>query len=256
MLHDKTAIVTGAGTGIGRAIARTLHAHGARVVLAGRRRDKLDETAALLGDRARVMPTDVTVPEQIAALVAAATEFGQGRIDILVNNAGVMRFAPFQQADESHWQTLMDVNCWGPRRLMAAALPAMRGAGGSIVNIASIAGEHAFPGAAAYGAAKRALRHISQVLAMEEAAHGIRVNVICPGVVEETDLLDGAVPPDKQAGFLSTFANVHPLGRNGKPDDVADAVLFFASPMSRWITGAVLPLDGGRHLATNRPKLD
>ena len=256
MLQDKTAIVTGAGTGIGRAIARTLHAHGARVVLAGRRQDRLDATAALLGDRTRVVPTDVTVPDQVQALAAAAAEFGQGRIDILVNNAGVMRFAPFQQADEAHWQTLMDVNCWGPRRLMTAVLPAMRGGGGSIVNIASIAGEHAFPGAAAYGAAKRALRHISQVLAMEEAAHGIRVNVICPGVVEDTDLLEGAVPPDKQAGFLTTFAGLHPLGRNGKPDDVADAVLFFASPLSRWITGAVLPLDGGRHLATNRPKLD
>ncbi|MGE0811254.1 MAG: SDR family NAD(P)-dependent oxidoreductase [Immundisolibacter sp.] len=256
MLQDKTAIVTGAGTGIGRAIARTLHAHGARVVLAGRRRDRLDATAALLGDRTRVVPTDVTVPDQVQALAAAAAEFGQGRIDILVNNAGVMRFAPFQQADEAHWQTLMDVNCWGPRRLMTAVLPAMRGGGGSIVNIASIAGEHAFPGAAAYGAAKRALRHVSQVLAMEEAAHGIRVNVICPGVVEDTDLLDGAVPAEKQAGFLTTFAGLHPLGRNGKPDDVADAVLFFASPLSRWITGAVLPLDGGRHLATNRPKLD
>ena len=260
MLQDKTAIVTGAGTGIGRAIARTLHAHGARVVLAGRRRDRLEATATLLGDRTRVVPTDASVTDQVQALATAAAEFGQGRIDILVNNAGVMRFAPFQQADEAHWQTLMDVNCWGPRRLMTAVLPAMRtggeDGGGSIVNIASIAGEHAFPGAAAYGAAKRALRHISQVLAMEEAAHGIRVNVICPGVVEDTDLLDGAVPPDKQAGFLTTFAGLHPLGRNGKPDDVADAVLFFASPMSRWITGAVLPLDGGRHLATNRPKLD
>ena len=91
---------------------------------------------------------------------------------------------------------------------------------------------------------------------MEEAAHGVRVNVICPGVVEETDLLDGALPAEKQAGFLTTFAGLHPLGRNGKPDDVADAVLFFASPMSRWITGTVLPLDGGRHLATNRPRLD
>jgi NAD(P)-dependent dehydrogenase (short-subunit alcohol dehydrogenase family) len=80
--------------------------------------------------------------------------------------------------------------------------------------------------------------------------------VICPGVVEETELLQGAVPPDKQAQFLSTFAQVHPLGRNGKPDDVADAVLFFASAQSRWITGVVLPLDGGRHLASNRPKLD
>ncbi len=260
MLTDRTAIVTGAGTGIGRAIASTLHAHGARVVLAGRRRDRLAETASLLGDRTLIVPTDVTAPDQVQALADAAAEFGQGRIDILVNNAGVMRFAPFQQADEAHWQTMMDVNCWGPRRLMAAVLPAMRGGGsgggGSIVNIASIAGEHAFPGAAAYGAAKRALRHISQVLAMEEAAHGVRVNVICPGVVEDTDLLDGAVAPDKQAGFLTTFAGVHPLGRNGKPDDVADAVLFFASPQSRWITGAVLPLDGGRHLASNRPKLD
>lgn len=256
MLNDKTAIVTGAGTGIGRAIASRLHAEGARVVLAGRRRDKLEETARLLGDRTLVVPTDVTVPAQVQALAEAAAGFGAGRIDILVNNAGVMRFAPLGLADEAHWQEMMDVNCWGPRRLMAAALPAMRAGGGSIVNIASIAGEHAFPGAGAYGAAKRALRHLSQVLAMEEAGHGIRVNVICPGVVQDTDLLQGAVPPDKQAQFLDTFAKLHPLGRNGRPDDVADAVLFFASDLSRWITGAVLPLDGGRHLATNRPRLD
>jgi NAD(P)-dependent dehydrogenase (short-subunit alcohol dehydrogenase family) len=256
VLENKTAIVTGAGTGIGRAIASRLHAEGARVALAGRRRDRLQETARLLGDRTLVVPTDVTVPAQVQALADAAAKFGGGRIDILVNNAGVMRFAPLGQADEAHWQDMMDVNCWGPRRLMAAVLPAMRASGGSIVNIASVAGEHAFPGAGAYGAAKRALRHISQVLAMEEAAHGIRVNVICPGVVQDTELLEGAVPPDKQAQFLSTFANLHPLGRNGQPDDVADAVLFFASSQSRWITGAVLPLDGGRHLATNRPKLD
>lgn len=256
MLQNKLAIVTGAGSGIGRAIAARLYEEGAWVVLAGRRRDKLEETANLLGKRTRVVRTDVTDPAQVQALADAAAEFGEGRIDILVNNAGVMRFAPLAQADEAHWQEMMDVNCWGPRRLMAAVLPAMRNGGGSIVNIASIAGEHAFPGAAAYGAAKRALRHISQVLAMEEAGHGIRVNVICPGVVEDTELLHGAVPPDRQAQFLSTFANVHPLGRNGQPDDVADAVLFFASDQSRWITGAVLPLDGGRHLATNRPKLD
>jgi len=256
MLNDKTAIVTGAGTGIGRAIAARLHAEGARVVLAGRRRDKLEATARLLGERTLVVPTDVTVPAQVQALADAAAVFGDGRIDILVNNAGVMRFASLGQADEAHWQDMMDVNCWGPRRLMAAVLPAMRAGGGSIVNIASIAGEHAFPGAGAYGAAKRALRHISQVLAMEEAGNGIRVNVICPGVVQNTELLEGAVAPDKQAQFLTTFANLHPLGRNGQPDDVADAVLFFASNQSRWITGAVLPLDGGRHLATNRPKLD
>lgn len=256
MLKDKTAIVTGAGTGIGRAIAARLHSEGARLVLAGRRREKLEETARLLGDRTLVVPTDVTVAAQVQALADAASGFGGGRTDILVNNAGVMRFASLAQADEAHWQDMMDVNCWGPRRLMAAVLPTMRVDGGSIVNIASIAGEHAFPGAGAYGAAKRALRHISQVLAMEEAGHGIRVNVICPGVVEDTDLLEGAVPPDRQAQFLNTFANLHPLGRNGQPDDVADAVLFFASHQSRWITGAVLPLDGGRHLATNRPKLD
>ncbi|MGK2942203.1 MAG: SDR family NAD(P)-dependent oxidoreductase [Immundisolibacter sp.] len=257
MLDKKIAIVTGAGSGIGRAIAARLHAEGAHVVLAGRRRDKLQETAHLLGDRTLVVATDVTRPAEVQTLADAASDFGGGKIDILVNNAGAMRFAPIENSDEAHWQDMMDVNCWGPRRLMAAVLPAMRAAGGgSIVNIASIAGENAFPGAGAYGAAKRALRHISQVLAMEEAGHGIRVNVICPGVVEETELLQGAVPPDKQAQFLNTFAQVHPLGRNGKPDDVADAVLFFASGQSRWITGVVLPLDGGRHLASNRPKLD
>ncbi len=212
MLNDKTAIVTGAGTGIGRAIAARLHAEGARVVLAGRRRDKLEETARLLGDRTLVVPTDVTVPAQVQALADAAAVFGDGRIDILVNNAGVMRFAPLGQADEAHWQEMMDVNCWGPRRLMAAVLPAMRAGGGSIVNIASIAGEHAFPGAGAYGAAKRALRHISQVLAMEEAGHGIRVNVICPGVVQDTELLEGAGAGGPAGAVPDHFCQPAPAG--------------------------------------------
>ena len=136
----------------------------------------------------------------------------------------------------------------GPHLKAGAIVSDVGSVKGSIVR-ANQRAEELFGLDAPSAAAKRALRHVSQVLAMEEAAHGIRVNVICPGVVEETDLLEGAVPADKQTGFLTTFAGLHPLGRNGKPEDVADAVLFFASPLSRWITGAVLPVDGGYLIA-------
>lgn len=257
LLAGRTALVTGAGSGIGRAIAKRLHGEGASVILTGRRADRLDETASLLGgERVHCVPADLTVPADAARLVQAALA-AAGRLDVLVNNAGAMRFGRVESAPDALWQEMMEVNAFGPMRLMRAALPALRASGGgSIVNIASIAGEQALPGNGPYGTAKRALRHLSQVLAMEVASEAIRVNVICPGVVEGTELIDSFFPRAQVEGFFRTFAPLHPLGRNGQPEDVADAVLFLASDLSRWITGAVLPLDGGRHLATNRPPVE
>ena len=121
------------------------------------------------------------------------------------------------------------------------------------MNISSISGMRPFEGSGAYCISKSALIMMSQVMALEVAADHIRVNLICPGMVEDTELGDAVFAPDQVVASYERFRGVHPLGRNGKPFDVAEAALFFASAQSSWVTGAVLPLDGGRHLTTNAP---
>ncbi len=255
LLDGKTAIITGGGTGIGLAIARRFHEEGASVFICGRREDRLREAAAgIRKDRDRFFwfRADVTVEGDIERLLAFASD-KTGKIDILVNNAGIMRFGTLPESDPGMWDLTMKTNVYAPWRLMVAALPHMKKAGGgSIVNISSIAGIKAFPGAGIYCASKAALQSLSQVMAMEAAPDGIRVNIICPAVVEDTEL---AVPifGAKVSDFYGTMRPLHPLGRNGKPADIAEAALFLASDRSSWITGILLPVDGGRHLSTNRP---
>ena len=255
-LENKTAVITGGGTGIGRAIAKRFLDEGAYVILAGRRQEKLNESAKAIspqGERVETVPTDVTVEEDIENLLAVAAQ-RTGAVDILVNNAGAMQFAPLDAAPMSDWDLMMKTNAWGPWRLMAHVVPYMKKAGGgSIVNISSIAGIKAFPGASIYCASKAALQVFSQVAAMEYAPEKIRVNCILPAVVEDTELAASALGEENVQAFLDRFGPLHPLGRNGKPADIADAALFFASPQSSWITGVLLNVDGGRHMTTNRP---
>lgn len=255
LLDGKTAIVTGGGTGIGLAIAGRFHQEGAYVVICGRREDKLKEAAAgIPGNRDRFswIRADVTVESDIERLMSFAAK-KTGKIDVLVNNAGVMRFGTLPDSDPGMWDLTMKINVFAPWRLMVAALPHMKKAGGgSIVNISSIAGIKAFPGVGIYCASKAALQSLSQVMAMETAPERIRVNLICPAVVENTELA-APIFGEKVPDFYSTMRPLHPLGRNGKPVDVAEAALFLASDQSSWITGVILPVDGGRHLSTNRP---
>jgi len=171
-----------------------------------------------------------------------------------VNNAAVMQFAPAVTAPLSDWDLMMRVNAWAPWQLMARVVPYMKNAGGgSIVNISSIAGIKAFPGAGLYCASKAALQVFSQVAAMEHASDNIRVNCILPAVVEDTELTAAAMGEENVQAFWDKFRPLHPLGRNGKPADIADAALFLASSHSSWITGVLLNVDGGRHMTTNRP---
>ncbi len=255
LLDGKTAIVTGGGTGIGLAIAGRFHQEGASVVICGRREDKLKEAAAgIPGNRDRFswIRADVTVESDIERLMSFAAK-KTGKIDILVNNAGVMRFGTLPDSDPGMWDLTMKINVFAPWRLMVAVLPHMKKAGGgSIVNISSIAGIKAFPGVGIYCASKAALQSLSQVMAMETAPEKIRVNLICPAVVEDTELA-APIFGEKVPDFYNTMRPLHPLGRNGKPVDIAEATLFLASDQSSWITGVILPVDGGRHLSTNRP---
>jgi NAD(P)-dependent dehydrogenase (short-subunit alcohol dehydrogenase family) len=255
-LEGRTALVVGGGSGIGHAIARRFHDEGAFVFICGRREAKLADACAAIspsGERMTGVRADVTRDPDIERVVREVGERGRG-LDILANCSGLMRFGKLESLDPALLREMFDVNTFAPWRLSAAVLPLMRPRGsGSIVNISSISGLRPFEGSGAYCMAKAALIMMSQVMALELAPENIRVNVICPGMVEDTELGNGIFSQEQVTASYERFRPLHPLGRNGKPGDIAEAALFFASPESSWVTGSVLPLDGGRHLTTNRP---
>ena len=254
-LEGKIAIITGGGTGIGREIAKRFHDEGAFVVICGRRKEKLTEASHYIShDKERIfmIAADVTIEDDIERLVDVTVK-KTGRLDILVNNAGVMRFGQLHETPLSEWDLMMKTNAYGPLRLMVHAVPHMRKAGGgSIINLSSIAGIKAFPGTGIYSTSKAALQMLSQVMAMECASDQIRVNCILPALIEDTELAYPIVGKDNIEEFWKKIRPLHPLGRSGKPSEIADAALFFASDQSSFITGTLLNVDGGRHMATNR----
>ncbi len=258
LLDNKTALITGGATGIGLAIAQRFHQEGALVVICGRRKEKLIEAEGKISagkERVLAVQADVTVEDDVKRLVAETVKAG-GTVDILVNNAGIMRFEQLEDSDLALWDRLMKTNTYAPWRLMVEVLPPMRKAGGgSIINLSSIAGLKALPGAGVYCTTKAALQMLSQVMALEVAGDKIRINLICPGLVEDTELADPIFGKEGVPGFYARLRSLHPLGRSGRPQDVADTALFLASDQSAWITGVILPVDGGRHLATNRPRV-
>jgi NAD(P)-dependent dehydrogenase (short-subunit alcohol dehydrogenase family) len=247
-LQDKVAIITGGGTGIGRAIALAFGREGAKVVLAGRRVDKLEAAANEVrkaGAQALVVTCDVTSADQTQALVQKA-EKAFDHVNILVNNAGTLSVSTVESIPEDEWDSLMNTNLKGPYLMSRAALPALRRAGsGSIINIGSVLGLVAVKDRAAYCASKGGITMLTKAMALDHAAENIRVNCICPSVVE-TDLVrdmfsDSEAGQKARAARLATF----PLGRFGRPEDVAELAVFLASEESSWMTGTALPLDGG-----------
>lgn len=255
-LDDKTAIITGAFGGIGLEIAKRFHREGAKVVICDRKAEKLTWASIQIsesGERIQAVEADVILEEDIQKVVSKAVDHFGG-IHILVNNAGVLRFARLEDTEPTAWRTLMRTNAFAPWRFMVAVLPEMRKAGGgSIINISSINGIKAFPGAGLYCASKAAQQMLSQVMAMEVAGDNIRVNSILPGLVEDTEFLYNEIGREHLPEFFESLRPLHPLGRNTKPKDIADAALFLASDQSEFISGVLLNVDGGRHLATNRP---
>ena len=238
-LDGKPALVTGASGGIGAAIARALHAQGAKVVLSGTRQARLEELAQELGKGAFVCPADLRDAAEPNALVEAA-EKAAGPLHILVNNAGMTRDGLALRMSDLDWQAVLDIDLSAPFRLARAAMRGMlRRRAGRIINISSIVGVTGNPGQANYAAAKAGLIGMSKSLAQEVASRGITVNVVAPGFVDTamTEALNDA----RKAKLVEGI----PLGRIGQPEDVAGAVVYLASDAAAWVTGATLHVNGG-----------
>jgi 3-oxoacyl-[acyl-carrier protein] reductase len=238
-LTGKNALVTGASGGIGGAIAEALHAAGATVALSGTREAPLKELAGKLGDRAHVVPANLSDAEAVAGLIKTASEV-MGSVDILVNNAGITRDNLFMRMSDEEWQQVLDVNLSSVFRLSRAALRGMMKARwGRIINITSVVGQTGNPGQGNYAAAKAGLVGMSKSLAYEVASRGITVNCVAPGFIETamTDKLN-----EDQKGKILTQI---PAGRMGSPAEIAGAVLYLASLEAGYVTGATLHVNGG-----------
>jgi NAD(P)-dependent dehydrogenase (short-subunit alcohol dehydrogenase family) len=256
LLTDQVAVITGGGAGIGRAIALAFAAVGADVVIGDIVPERCEEAAARvreLGRRALAVPTDVMDTAQVVALIErAASELG--RIDILVNNAGGVSARPFVEQSERSWRRHIDLNLVSVLAATSAAVPVMiKGArGGSILNITSIEASRAAPNYSVYAACKAGINNFTRTLAVELADHRIRVNAIAPDMTDTPGLRGNRAGPVDPSVWIeltdeqkSAVARRIPLGRPGVDTECGNAAVFLASRMSSYITGIVLPVDGG-----------
>ena len=243
-LEGEVALVTGSTAGIGKAIAQRFAHEGASVIVTGRDRERGDRVVRDCEGRAIFVSVDLTDPTSAAVLVNAAID-QFGRLTVLVNNAaGSAGDGPVANLTDEQWRAILDVNLLAPARLCRVALPHLRECGhGSIVNISSRAATRASRGLAGYIAAKGALEALTRSIAVDEAAHGVRCNAISPGYVLN-ERRDASITAEERARREA----MHLIGL-GDADDVAFAAVYLASTESKWLTGSVLPLDGGSSAA-------
>ncbi len=247
--QGKVVLITGGGTGIGKAAAERFIALGAKLVINGRREDVLGKTAAQLdasGAKVRSVVGDIADPATAQRMVEAAKKHFGG-VDVLINNAGIFKPLPFLQHTAADVNAYLDIILKGTFFASQAVIPALqqRG-GGAIVNVGSMWATQAISltPSSAYSAAKAGVHALTRNLAIEFAKDKIRVNSVAPAVVE-TPVYNTFLTPQQVAEVLPSFNAFHPLGRNGQPKDIVAAITFLASDEAAWITGALLPVDGG-----------
>ena len=251
---EKSVIVTGATSGIGRAAAEAFGREGASVTLVGRNETALGEVAARIqasGGKAAGCAADLTTTAAATTIVDAALR-AFGGIDVLINAAGVIASGTLEQTTDDTWDQMMAVNLTAPFRLMRAAAPHLKRRKGAIVNVSSVNGLRSFPGVLAYCVSKAGVDHLTRCAAIEMAPLGVRVNAVNPGVTVTNLHRRSGMGEPQYAAFLERSKETHPLGRPGKPDEIAELIVFLASERAGWMTGETIPIDGGRHLTCAR----
>jgi len=251
--RDRSLLVTGASSGIGRATALALGGEGAHVVAAGRRAGRLNEVAKAIreaGGGCEIVEGDVRDPAVCEAWVKAAAA-RSGGLDGLVNAAGVIGSGGLLQTTAEEWDRVMDSNLRSMFLLTRAAAPALIERKGAIVNLSSVAGPRSYPGLLSYCVSKAAVDQLTRCVALDLASHGVRVNAVNPGVVV-TELHTVTHAIADYPAFLERSKTTHPLGRVGQPEEVAKLILWLLSDEAGWITGATYSIDGGRALASAR----
>ena len=242
-LSGKTALVTGGSTGIGLAAAQRFAAEGATVFITGRRQEQLDEAVASIGPSAIGIRGDVTVPADLDGVFEAITARGAG-LDVLYANAGGGEFGPLGEITREHFVDTFDRNVGGTLFTVQKALPVLN-PGASIVLTGSTAASNGTPALGVYAASKAAIRSFGRTWAAELAGRGIRVNTIVPGSTETPGLVGLAPDAEAATAMLEGMAAGIPLGRVGRPEEIANAALFLASDQSSFMTGGEIFVDGG-----------
>jgi NAD(P)-dependent dehydrogenase (short-subunit alcohol dehydrogenase family) len=241
LLDGRLALITGAGSGIGEAIAHAMAKAGARIIAADIDGLAAERTAKVIGDGAEGFACNVTDRDRCDGLAAAVRE-RIGAISILVNNAGIIRRGTVMEPNtRENWDATLEVNLDGPYNMVTAFLDQLRETKGTVINIGSIQSFVALPNSAAYTTSKGGVRLLTKALAIELSPLGIRVNAIGPGFTATP--LNATAREDP--AYMANFASRIPLGRIGTPEDIADPAVFLASDMARYITGVTLPVDGG-----------
>jgi NAD(P)-dependent dehydrogenase (short-subunit alcohol dehydrogenase family) len=246
--NGKVAFVTGATSGIGKACALAFANAGAKVVCVGRKEDALrdlEQRIREIGTESLPIRADLADPAEAQRAVDQALHTFGG-IDVLVNAAGHLSNGTIENTSLEAWDDMMDVNVRAPFQLMQMAIPSLIERRGNIVNVSSVTGLRAFPGVLAYCVSKAALDQLTRCSSLELAAKGVRVNAVNPGVVVTEIHKRGGMNDDAYAAFLEHSKTTHPIGRTGRPEEIASLVLYLASDRASWITGATYSIDGGR----------
>ena len=244
-LSGKIALITGGSRGIGFATAKIMSENGATVVITGKDSKRLEKSVLKIPNSIGFV-ADIRKTDEVKNVVRKTIE-KFGKLDILVNNAGIFpKIKQLHEIDEDEWNEVLDVNLTGQFRFTKEAIPHLQKTSGSIINISSDAGLKAYQGfnADAYSASKAALIILTKCWALEYAKYKIRVNCICPGVVD-TDMTKQFLKTQQDKDFMD---NEHPIGRIGKPEEIAKAIMYFVSDDASWTTGAILAVDGGESL--------